>query len=441
MKFLRNSLDKLHPLFDKGGKFEKLYPLYEALDTFLYTPGQVTRGLTHIRDALDLKRMMIMVVIALVPCVFMAMWNTGYQAHLAIEAMEEAGLQPAFDWHHSVQVALGRGHDPDSFLDNLLYGAIYFLPVYLVCMTAGGICEVVFSIVRGHEVNEGFLVSGLLFPLTLPPDIPLWQVALGIMFGVVIGKEIFGGTGRNFMNPALTGRAFLYFAYAGQISGDKVWTAAKVATENGVDGFSGATALGRLAAVKPEELVGDGAVYARVVDALGHISTSATTAGGSEMAITWWDAFVGTVPGSMGETSVIACLIGALVLIATGIGSWRIMAGVCLGALGLSSLLYIVGSPTNPMFGVPPWWHFVLGGFAFGTVFMATDPVSASMTEMGKWFYGVLIGVMTILIRVINPAFPEGIMLAILFGNVFAPLIDYFVVQANVKRRAARYAA
>lgn len=437
MKFLRNTLDKLHPLFDKGGKFEKLYPLYEAGDTFLYTPGEVTKGSTHVRDALDLKRMMIMVVLALVPCVFMAMWNTGYQANLAIASLEEAGLQPAFDWHDSAQKMVGRGHDPNSFLDNLIYGAIFFLPIYIVCMTAGGICEVIFSIVRGHEVNEGFLVSGLLFPLTLPPDIPLWQVAIGIMFGVVIGKEIFGGTGRNFLNPALTARAFLYFAYAGQISGDKVWTAAKVTTENGVDGYSGATALGQLAAVKPAQMT----EYSSPIESLQHISTSITANGGAESTITWWGSFLGTIPGSMGETSVLACIIGAVVLIMTGIGSWRIMAGVCVGALAFSSLLYIVGSETNPMFGIPPWWHFVLGGFAFGTVFMATDPVSASMTETGKWFYGGLIGAMTILIRAINPAFPEGIMLAILFGNVFAPLIDYFVVQANIKRRAARYAA
>lgn len=449
MKFLRNTLDKLHPLFDKGGKLEKLYPLYEAGDTFLYTPGEVTKGSTHVRDALDLKRMMIMVVAALVPCVFMALWNTGYQANLAIAAMAEAGLQPHFDWHHTIHAALGLGHDPGSFLDNLVYGATFFLPVYIVCMTAGGICEVIFSIIRGHEVNEGFLVSGLLFPLTLPPGIPLWQVAVGIMFGVVVGKEIFGGTGRNFLNPALTARAFLYFAYAGQISGDKVWTAAQVATTTvadgvekvAVDGYSGATALGQLAATTPNVMANQG--YGSPMESLSTIATSASAASDQIAAssISFMGSFLGTIPGSMGETSVLACVIGAAVLIATGIGSWRIMSGVCLGALLFSSLLYIVGSETNPMFGIPPWWHFVIGGFAFGTVFMATDPVSASMTETGKWFYGALIGAMTILIRAINPAFPEGIMLAILFGNVFAPLIDYFVVQANVKRRAARYAA
>lgn len=432
MKFLRDMLDKVHPLFDKGGKLERFYPLYEAQDTFLYTPGLVAKGLTHIRDAIDLKRMMTMVVVSLIPCVLMSFWNTGYQANVAISRIVDAGLEPAFDWHHSLHAMLGLAHDPSSFLDNFVYGMIYFLPVYIVCMAAGGICEVIFSVIRGHEINEGFLVSGLLFPLTLPPDIPLWQVAIGIMFGVVVGKEIFGGTGRNFLNPALTARAFLYFAYAGQISGDRVWTAARYIEDGKVDGYSGATALGQLGQLK----MADMANYSGPIESLQHIVTT----GGQETAITWWGAFLGTIPGSMGETSVVACLIGAAILIATGIGSWRIMAGVCVGAIALSSLLYVVGSDTNPMFQVPPWWHLVLGGFAFGTVFMATDPVSASMTETGKWYYGALIGAMTILIRAINPAFPEGIMLAILFGNVFAPLIDYFVVQANIKRRAARYA-
>ncbi len=440
MKFLRDTLDKFHPVFDKGGKLEKLYPLYEAADTFLYTPGLVAKGVTHVRDSLDLKRMMTMVVVALIPCVLMAFWNTGYQANLAISKITEAGLEPAFDWHQTIQAGLGLGHDPGSFLDNFVYGGIFFLPVYIVCLAAGGACEALFSMVRGHEINEGFLVTSLLFPLTLPPGIPLWQVAIGIMFGVVVGKEIFGGTGRNFLNPALTARAFLYFAYAGQISGDKVWTAAQIASENGVDGYSGATALGQLAAATPAVMSKRG--YDTPIDALSDIATSASVASEAvqSASITWWNSFLGVIPGSMGETSVLACLIGAAILIATGIGSWRIMAGVCIGALVFSSLLYVIPGETNPMFDVPPWWHFVIGGLAFGTVFMATDPVSASMTETGKWFYGGLIGAMTILIRAINPAFPEGIMLAILFGNVFAPLIDYFVVQANVKRRAARYA-
>ncbi|MBX3422529.1 MAG: NADH:ubiquinone reductase (Na(+)-transporting) subunit B [Pirellulaceae bacterium] len=421
MKLLRDMLDKLHPLFDKGGKFEKLYPVYEAADTFLYAPGAVTRGLTHIRDALDLKRMMSMVVMALVPCVLMALWNTGYQANLAITGLEAVGAAPKLDWHHDLHTWLGLGHDPQNLWDNIVYGALFFFPVYIVTLAAGGTAELIFSVIRKHEINEGFLVTSLLFPLTLPPAIPLWQVALGILFGVVIGKEIFGGTGRNFLNPALTGRAFLYFAYAGHMSGDKVWTA--------VDGFSGATPLGQLAAVQPGQLN-------VVMDCMQNIATTTGT-----QSLVWWDAFLGVMPGSMGETSALACILGALVLISTGIGSWRIMAGVCGGALVLSSLLYLIPNPANPMFGIPPWWHFVLGGFAFGTVFMATDPVSASMTETGKWIYGALIGALTIMIRSMNPAFPEGIMLAILFGNVFAPLIDYFVVQANIKRRAIRYGA
>ncbi|MDZ4851447.1 MAG: NADH:ubiquinone reductase (Na(+)-transporting) subunit B [Pirellulaceae bacterium] len=429
MKFLRNILDRMHPLFDKGGRFEKLYPVYEAADTFLFTPGSVTKGLTHIRDALDLKRMMTMVVVALVPCTLFGMWNVGYQANVATQGLIEKGLEPATDWHHTIHQAIGLGYNPNHLLDCFVLGAIYFLPIYIVCMAVGGTCEAIFCIVRKHEINEGFLVTGLLFPLTLPPDIPLWQVGLGIAFGVVFGKEIFGGTGRNFLNPALTARCFLYFAYAANMSGDKVWIATKYLADGAkVDGYSGATALGHLASTS----VGK---YPNVMDSLSHISTTS-----GERGWTWFDYFVGTVPGSIGETSTLCCLIGAAILIATGIGSWRIMSGVCLGMLAVSSLFYWVGSDTNSMFHVPPWWHVVLGGFAFGTVFMATDPVSASMTEMGKWFYGALIGAMTILIRVINPAFPEGIMLAILFANVFAPFIDFCVVQRNIKRRVARYA-
>ena len=430
MKFLRNMLDRVHPIFSKGGKLEKLYPLYEAGDTFLYTPGNVTKGLTHIRDALDLKRMMIMVVVSLIPCTLFGMWNVGYQANLAIQSLIAMKMEPYFDWHHAIHTAMGLTHDPGNLFDCFVLGAMYFLPMYLVCMTTGGICEVIFSIVRKHEINEGFLVTGLLFPLTLPPDIPLWQVAIGIAFGVVIGKEIFGGTGRNFLNPALTARCFLYFAYAGQISGDRVWTAAKyIGGEGKIDGYSGATALGQLAAT-------DMSKFPNSIDSLSHIATT-----GGERSLTWFSSFIGTIPGSIGETSTLACLIGAAILIATRIGSWRIMSGVCLGALAVSTLFYCLGSQTNSMFSVPPWWHFVIGGLAFGTVFMATDPVSASMTEAGKWFYGILIGAMTILIRVVNPAFPEGIMLAILFGNVFAPFIDYCVIQANIKRRSARYAS
>jgi len=418
MKPLRDAFDRVHPYFAKGGVLEKAYPMYEALDTFLFTPGEVTKGRTHVRDNIDLKRMMITVVLALVPVTLFGMWNVGYQANQAIVKMTAAGIDVDYDWHHTVHTALGLGHDPASFADNFIYGAIYFLPIYIVTMFVGGHIELVFSVLRGHEINEGFLVTGLLYPLTLPASIPLWQVALGIAFGVIVAKEVFGGTGRNFLNVALTSRAFLYFAYAGQISGDRVWTA--------VDGFSGATALGQMANAR-----GD------AVESLSAVQY----VWGAEEAITWMGAFLGTIQGCVGETSALLCLVGAAILIGSGIGSWKIMAGVVAGTIATSVLLNVVPNETNAMFDVPFYWHLVIGGLAFGLVFMATDPVSASMTETGKWIYGGLIGFMTVLIRVINPAFPEGIMLAILFGNVFAPLIDYFVVQANVRRRVARYAA
>lgn len=424
MKALRDGLDKVHPYFAKGGILEKAYPVYEALDTFLYTPGETTKGLTHVRDGIDLKRMMITVVLSLVPVTLFGMWNVGYQANSALQEMIASGVegvQAQQDWHYTVHGALGLGNDPGSIVDNLVLGAIHFLPIYIVTMFVGGHIELVFSVLRGHEINEGFLVSGLLYPLILPPDIPLWQVALGIAFGVIVAKEVFGGTGRNFLNVALTSRAFLYFAYAGQISGDKVWTA--------VDGYSGATALGALANVR------EGAGV-NVMNTLGSIEHP----WGTTSQISWMDAFLGTIQGCIGETSTLLCIVGAAILIGSGIGSWKIMAGVVGGVIATSLLMNGVGSDTNPMFGVPPQWHLVIGGLAFGLVFMATDPVSASMTETGKWVYGGLIGFMTVLIRVINPAFPEGIMLAILFGNVFAPLIDYFVVQANIRRRVARYA-
>lgn len=417
MKALRKALDSVHPWFDKGGLLEMAYPMYEALDTFLYTPGEVAHGSTHVRDAIDLKRMMITVVVALIPVALFGMWNVGYQANMAIEQFDAIGVTYEGDWHYSIYNFLGFAHDSSNHAANFTLGLIFFLPVYIVCMFVGGHVELVFSVLRGHEINEGFLVTGLLFPLTLPPTIPLWQVALGITFGVVIAKEVFGGTGRNFLNVALTSRAFLYFAYAPQISGDKVWTA--------VDGFSGATSLGQMASAQtPEQLAFP-------------LSVNYPWGAGE---ISWTDAFLGTVQGSMGETSTLLCFVGAAILIASGIGSWKIMAAVIGGVFGTSLLMNGVSTGSNPMFDVPPWDHMVMGGLAFGLVFMATDPVSASMTETGKWFYGALIGLMTVLIRVVNPAFPEGIMLAILFGNVFAPLIDYFVVQANVKRRIARYA-
>ena len=401
MKLLRDLLDQVEPHF-KEGKLKPLYPLYEATDAFLYTPGTVTAGAAHVRDGIDLKRMMSMVVVALVPCIFMAMWNTGYQANLALA---EIGRASAGGWRGIVIDAMEIGYAPHSFFANILHGALYFIPVYVVCMAAGGLWEVIFATVRKDEVSEGFLVTGMLFPLTLPPTIPLWQVALGISFGVVIGKEIFGGTGRNFLNPALTARAFLYFAYPAQISGDRVWVA--------VDGYSRATPLGLVPA-----------------EGMGALTASLSP----------WDAFLGIMPGSMGETSVLACLIGAAILIGTGIGSWRIMLSMAVSTVALAGMLGMAQSTTNTMFAMGPLWHLLVGGFAFGCVFMATDPVSAAFSDTGKWFYGALIGFMAVLIRVVNPAFPEGVMLAILFGNVFAPIIDYVVVRANIKRRMVRAA-
>ena len=396
-------------MFAKGGKLEKLYPLYEAMDTFLYTPSDTTSGASHVRDGMNLKRMMSFVVIALLPCFFMAFYNTGYQANLALED-ENLNAMVVEGWQESLFVSLGGTHDSTSFLSNFLLGGVFFLPVYFVTIAVGGAWEGLFAMVRKHEINEGFLVTSALFPLTLPPTVPLWQVAIGISFGVVIGKEIYGGIGKNFLNPALTARAFLYFAYAQDMSGASIWTA--------VDGISKATPLGALA-----EATGSDPV-SRIVE------------------YDWSQCFFGFIQGSMGETSTFACLLGAAFLIATGVGSWRIMAGVFAGMFASSMLFMILSGDTAPsLMNLPPWWHLVTGGFAFGMVFMATDPVSAAMTDVGRWWYGILIGVLTVLIRVINPAFPEGIMLAILFGNTMAPLIDYFVIQSNVKRRMARYGA
>ncbi len=397
MKFLREFLESQEKYFKKGSKLEKLFPVYEMTYTILFTPGYVTTKDSHVRDTLDLKRTMFTVVIALVPTVLMALYNTGYQANLALQQTGQVTLD---SWQGSVIEWFGVGFDPANLWANVILGALYFFPVYLITMAAGGFWEVLFASVRKHEINEGFLVTGLLFPLILPPDIPYWQVVLGISFGVVIGKEVFGGVGMNILNPALTARAFLFFAYPAQISGDKVWTA--------VDGYSKATGLAQFA--------------------------------DAQLTFTydWMDAFLGFIPGSMGETSVLACLIGAVVLIVTGVGSWRIMAGVLIGTIATVLMLNEIGSSTNPMFNASLGWHLVLGGYAFGLVFMATDPVSGAYTEGGKWLYGLLIGFLAILVRVINPAFPEGMMLAILFANVFAPIIDKIYINANIKRRLAR---
>jgi Na+-transporting NADH:ubiquinone oxidoreductase subunit B len=395
---LRNLLDKLEPNFHKGGKWESWYALYEAVDTALFKPSDVTKNSSHVRDSIDLKRVMITVWMATFPTMFFGMWNVGFQANTI---MLEMGML-AQEGGRGMFIAMLAGYDPTSIWDNLVHGAAYFLPIYTVTFIVGGFWEVLFASVRGHEVNEGFFVTSVLFALCCPPDLPLWMVAVGISFGIVIGKEVFGGTGKNFLNPALTGRAFLYFAYPAYMSGDAVWTA--------VDGYTGATML-----------------------------SVAATAGmaGLEQSTTWMSAFIGTIQGSIGETSTLAILLGGVVLMVMRIASWRIIGGVLLGSALLSMLFNTIDS-TNPMFALPFYWHWVIGGFAFGAIFMATDPVSAAMTNTGKFWYGMLIGVMVILIRVVNPAFPEGMMLAILFANLFAPLFDHAVVQGNIKRRLAR---
>ncbi len=397
----RDILDSIEPYFTKGGKFERYYGLYEMVDTFIYTPSEVTRGKTHVRDGNDLKRTMTFVVIATFFCILMAMYNSGYQANLAMEAL---GLDETGSWRDSIMSFFG--HNPANPISCLVYGALFFLPIYIVTLAVGGIWEVLFATVRGHEINEGFLVSSMLYTLIMPPDIPLWQVALGISFGIVIGKEVFGGTGKNFLNPALTGRAFLFFAYPASISGDSVWV--------GVDGFTAATPLGLAASG------GLDAVYAADYG--------------------WFQTFFGFMPGSIGETSTLAIFIGAAFLLYTRVASYRIMGGVLAGMVLMSLTFNLIGSDSNPMFALPWYWHLTLGGFAFGMVYMATDPVSAAMTDTGRWIFGMLIGVMVVLIRVVNPAFPEGMMLSILFANMFAPIIDYFVVQANIRRRIKRHA-
>lgn len=396
---LRSFFDHIEPYFSKGGRWEKFFPVYEMVESFLYTPKTVTTAAPHARSYIDMKRIMTYVVIATIPCIIFGWYNTGLQVNTAMESLGSSG------WRVAVLGFVGIGLNPDSIFDNMAHGALYFFPIYITTLVAGGLWEVLFATIRRHEVNEGFLVTSMLYTLIMPPDVPLWQVALGISFGVVIGKEVFGGTGKNFLNPALVGRAFLYFAYPAQMSGDTIWTP--------VDGFSGATALSISASSGYQELAADN--------------------------ITWMDAFIGTIQGCLGETSTLACLIGLIFLLATKIANWRLVVGCLGGMIAFSSLLNVIGSDSNPMFAMPWYWHLVLGGYAFGLVFMVTEPVSGSHTNLGRYIYGALIGFMVVMIRVLNPAFPEGMMLAILFGNVFAPLIDHFVVQANIKRRARRH--
>ena len=381
MKALRNFLDKIKPQVEKGGKFEKLHSTFEAFETFLFVPNRVTKIGSHIRDANDMKRTMIVVVLALVPAVLFGMWNVGYQHSLSI------GINATDIWA------------------NLWHGFLVVFPIIVVAYVAGLGTEFVFAQIRGHEVAEGFLVSGMLIPLIMPPDVPLWMVAVATIFAVIFGKEVFGGTGMNILNPALTARAFLFFAYPKHMSGDKVWI-----TDQG-DALSGATPMG---------------------DAL-----ASTTIPGSSLTLPdTMDMFYGFIPGSIGETSTLAILIGGIILIFTGMASWRVMLSVFAGGLLMGYIFNLTGN--NAYMQISPWDHMVMGGFAFGAVFMATDPVTAAQTLKGKYIYGFLIGFFAILVRVFNPAYPEGMMLAILLMNVFAPLIDHYVVQVNVKRRKKR---
>ena len=396
---LRNLFDKSKPLFEGKGRFARFFPLFDVFENLFYSSERRTSGLTHVRDGSDIQRVMVVVWLATFPTMFFGMYNIGYQALAALEAINLAGAEHVKDWHWPL-VQLFSGLDPNSILDCIAYGAIYFIPIYLVTFFVGIAWEMIFAVVRQHEISEGAFVTTVLFALSCPPDAPLWQGALGISVGLVIGKEIFGGTGKNFLNPALTGRAFLYFAYPASWSGDMSWVA--------VDGYTAATMLGISAQ--------DG--YANMPD-----------------AFTWSNAFFGLVPGSIGETSTVAILIGLAILLFTKIASYRIVGGVILGTIVTSYLFNLIGSDTNPMFQMPFWWHMVMGGYAFGLVFMATEPVSGSHTNTGRWIYGFVIGFMVIMIRVLNPAYPEGMMLAILFGNLLSPLIDHFVVSRNISYR------
>jgi Na+-transporting NADH:ubiquinone oxidoreductase subunit B len=388
MKFVRKQIDKVKPNFESGGKLHFLHSFFDAIETLLFVPNKVTNSGTHIRDAIDMKRTMIVVVLAMIPAFLFGIWNTGYQHSLAIGSTME-------------------------FWPIVGYGLLKVLPIVVVVYGVGLGIEIIFAQIRKHEVNEGFFVSGFLIPLIVPVDVPLWMVALATAFAVIIGKEVFGGTGMNILNPALTARAFLFFAYPAFMSGDKVWIGGMIKGEGIIDGFSGATPMAQAAAGSTQ-----------IVDGAGG-------------AISAWDMFLGIMPGSIGETSTLAILIGAILLIITGVGSVRIMLSVLAGGVFMGLLLNAFA--VNPFMEMPWWQHLVMGGFAFGMVFMATDPVTAAQTASGKIIYGFLIGVMAILIRVLNPAFPEGMMLAILLMNVFAPLIDHYVVQANINKRMKRF--
>ncbi len=389
---LWKGFQKVRPHFEKGGRFEKLYPLFEAGEAFLFVPPNNTKSRVHVRDQMDIKRLMSTVIVALIPALLVGMYSVGFQKLTAMGV-------------------------PAGFGASMLQGAWHMLPIILVSYIAGGFWEVLFAVVRKHEINEGLLVTGILFPLTCPPTLPLWMVAAGVSFGVVIGKEVFGGTGMNILNPALTARAFVFFAYPAAISGEKVWNAAIATGQPLADGISGATPLA----------VAAQSAGPNVVEAL------------QSAGYGFLDMAIGLIPGSMGEVSAIACLLGAVILVVSGVGSWRIMLSMIIGGLAGGLLMNAIAGPTSAgIMHLPAHWHLVMGGFAFGCVFMATDPVSAAATNVGKIIYGLLIGLLAVMVRAINPAYPEGVMLAILFMNVFAPLVDHYVVRGNIKRRLAR---
>ena len=405
MKILRNYINSVKPSFVGEGKYSKWFPLFDAVENLFFSTQTKTANPVHVRDAIDIQKVMVTVWLATFPAMFFGMYNLGSHS---LEYLDSINQLNTGDWHHYIVSLVG--YDSSSFVAKMWFGAAYFMPIYITVFVVGIGWEAVFAIVRKHEINEGAFVSTILFSLSCPPDLPLWQAAMGITFGIVIGKEIFGGTGKNFLNPALTGRAFLYFAYPSQLSGDKVWIAGL--SDNGVtpEGFSGATPLGYAAE-----------------DGLSGLTDN----------FSWFDAFFGHIPGSVGETSIIAIGIAAVILLFTRVASYRIILGTILGMMLMSSILNLIGSDTNPMFQVPWYWHFVIGSFAFGMVFMATEPVSGSGTNAGRWIYGGLIGVTVVLIRVVNPAFPEGMMLAILFANLLAPVIDHMVMMSNINRRKA----
>lgn len=401
MQFLRNFFDNLRPNFEEGGKFEKYYKAFEAMETFAFTPPHTTHNGAHIRDAIDLKRTMFFVIIALIPSLLFGIWNTGHQYYLSI------GQYPEL---------------MDGFMDKIIFGAIRVLPIVVVSYAVGLGIEFGIAVAKNHSVNEGYLVSGMLIPLVLPSEIPLWMVAVATAFAVLIGKEVFGGTGMNILNPALTARAFLFFAYPTKMSGNMVW----IPQESGmasVDGYTGETLLSQ-------------AYNAPAGSQFGSVAYDAAGVQYGSLADTMWASFWGWIPGSIGETSVFAILLGAAFLLYTGIGSWRIMLSFLIGGLGMSLIFNAWGA--NPFMSVHPLQQLMMGSFMFGMVFMATDPVSAAQTNTGKWIYGFFAGFLGIMIRVFNPAYPEGIMMAILFMNVMAPLIDHYVVEANINRRLKR---